>query len=65
MGNLFALEKNLPLLGLIQAVDTIQTYGLAGPVGSDQGKDLPFLDLQANSPEGFHAAERNINVLEL
>jgi len=64
-GNFFSFEKNFPLLGLIKTIDTIQANRLAGPVWTDEGKDLPLLHFQADSPEGLHAAEGNINVLDL
>ena len=65
MGDFFSFEIHFALLGMVKTIDAIQENCFASPVGTDDGKDLPLLHFQADSPEGLHAAEGNINVPHL
>src|SRR5262249_13840601 len=57
-----ALERDMPGLRLIEAVDHIEHGGLAGAVRTDDGADLTFADVKGHAGERAHAAERQRNV---
>jgi hypothetical protein len=58
-----AFEEDLPLLGMVEPVEAVQANGLSRAVGAYERKNLPFADFQADSPQGLHAAEGNVNIL--
>ena len=64
-GNIFSFERDLSILGMIEAVDAVQADGLPRPVGADEGEDLSFPHLEAHFPEGLDSAERDMDVLHL
>ena len=61
---LFAVEVDLALLRLVEAVDAVEKGGLAGAVGSDDGQDLVVLDIEADVRERVDAAEAQRHVVD-
>jgi hypothetical protein len=56
-GDVSALEDDPPLLRMIKSTDAVQDTGLAGTIGTDDGKDLALSDREADTVKCRQAAE--------
>jgi hypothetical protein len=59
------LVGNLAVLGVIEPVDDVEHGALAGPVGTDDGADLLFPDVEADVLQRLHAAEGEAHVVHV
>ena len=65
LNDLLLLEPHRPVRGLVHAGDHVERRGLARAVGTDQGHDLPLVDLQVQVIHRHHAAELHGDVFNL
>ena len=59
-----ALERDGPLLGMVEAVDDVQHRRFSGAIGPDDRANLAFSDIETDIAERLHATERQRNVLD-
>ena len=48
-GDLFSIKENLTSLGMVKAVDTVQKNSFSSTIGTNDGEDLPFFHLKADT----------------
>ncbi|MGY4486384.1 hypothetical protein ACVWWR_005575 [Bradyrhizobium sp. LM3.2] len=60
-----AVDQNLALVRLQEAVEEIEQRGLAGTVGADDAEDLVLVQLEADILHGLEATERAREVANL
>ncbi|MPN06209.1 hypothetical protein SDC9_153465 [bioreactor metagenome] len=59
-----AVERDLPVRGVIDTRNAVERGGFAGSVGSDEGDDLTLINLQREVVDGDDAAELHGYVFE-
>ncbi len=59
-----AVEFDASALRPIQAADRIQQAGLARAIGTDDGRDLASLDVDADARQGDHSAKAQMNTFD-
>ncbi len=64
VGDVGALELHPAGARVEQAADGLESGGLAGAVGADQGHDLAAVDLEGDPPEGVDRAVEGVDVGE-
>jgi len=57
VGDLLALEENLPAVHGVEARDQVEEGCFAGPVGPDQSHDFTLVDLEAHIVNGGEPPE--------
>lgn len=65
MSDFLSLEKDLTSLGVVKSVDAIQEYGLPSSIGTDDGENLPFLDLKADTQKSLDTPESHAEIVDL
>ena len=56
-GARLALESNVAVLRVIEAVDDVEHRRLAGAIRPDDRTDLAFLDIEGNVADRLHSAK--------
>ena len=57
------LPDDVAPLGAVDLVDAVEDRGLTGPVGTDDGKQLPWFDLKRDPIDGPDSLEGKVNVI--
>jgi hypothetical protein len=57
-------QTDLTVSGSEDATDGIESGGLAGAVGADQGDDLTLIDSERNALEGVDVAIIGVNIFD-
>ena len=60
-----AHELDMAGLAVEQAGNGVQSGGLAGAVGTDQGHDLALIDLKGDALDGVDAAVIDVDIVNL
>ena len=58
-------KKILPLCGLIETVDAVDQAGLASAIGTDDGVNLPGLNLKLHILQRFDSAETERHIVHM
>ena len=64
-GNQLAIKGHAARLGLQESRDGVQRCGFSRAVCTDQGYDLPFIDLKGNTLNGMDGTIIHIQILYL
>src|SRR5262249_60034081 len=59
-----AVEHDPSVGRRVDAADAVEDAGLAGAVGTDDGEEIPGVDLEAHPGQGGHAAEAQVQVFQ-
>src|SRR4029434_1697114 len=59
------IQRDAPVVGMIEPADHVEQRRLAGPVGPDHRDQIPPIDVQAHPIDRLHPPKRLRNLLDL